>query len=206
MASAGSDVAQVAAGPLLRGVADRDHPLAAAFAHHQHEPLVEPQARQRETHQLAHPQTGRVDQLDHALVAQPERRRRVGGRQQPLHLRLVEHRREMARALGKEEVRRGIVGAVALADQEPVEAADRHQGAALGGGGEAGAAQALEVLGERRLVRAQRIAAAGGGERRREPLEVAAIGVDGVARAAALDRQRFEEPIERSPPGLARIW
>jgi hypothetical protein len=76
----------------------------------------------------------------------------------------------------------------------------------LGGGGEAGPAQALEVLGERRLVRVQRIPAAGIGERRREPLEVAAIGVDGVPRASALDRQRLEETIERSPPGLARIW
>ena len=71
---------------------------------------------------------------------------------------------------------------------------------------EAGAPQALEVLGERRLVGGQRIAAAGGGERRREPLEVAAIGVDGVARPAPLDRQRLEETIERSPPRLARVW
>jgi hypothetical protein len=71
----------------------------------------------------------------------------------------------------------------------------------LRGGGEAVAPEALEMRGERGLVGRERVAAAGGGERGRQPLEIAAIGVDGVARAAALDRERLEEAVERPPPG-----
>jgi hypothetical protein len=57
------------------------------------------------------------------------------------------------------------------------------------------------MRGEGGLVGLERIAPAGGGERGRHSLEIAAIGVDGVARAAALDCERLEEALERPPPG-----
>jgi hypothetical protein len=57
----------------------------------------------------------------------------------------------------------------------------------LRGGGKAVAAEALEMGGEGGLVGREQVAAAGGGERGRQTLEIAAIGVDGEARAAALD-------------------
>ena len=69
--------------------------------------------------------------------------------EQALDLRFVEHGRQVAAPPREEQVGRRIVGAVFLTVEEVVEAADRDQSAALGGGREAGATQTLQVLGER---------------------------------------------------------
>ena len=87
-------VLQVARRPGGRLVADRDEPLLAALPDARQVVFVEMQIRDPDADELGDAHAGGVEQLEHRAVAQAERRRDVGLRDERVHLLEREERRQ----------------------------------------------------------------------------------------------------------------
>ena len=98
----------------------------------------------------------------------------------------------------------GIVVALAVIDQETVEAADRRQGAGHRARRQPVATQLAQVALQLRRVGPERIDLA-----RLQVVpqthQVAAVGLDGILGQAPLCHQRVEPGVERSPAGPALL-
>ena len=124
---------KVAHQPVARQLAERHQPLLAALAQHPQHALVHPEVEGLQTDQFADAQAAGVHQLQHGAVAQPQRLRHVGRRQQRLHLRLAQRLWNAQRLPGRLQLQ-GRVGADDPLAQGPPEVALEHRQPPVGRG------------------------------------------------------------------------
>ena len=80
---AGAQPLEIAAKPFERVFADRHQAFLVALADDPHQPLLRRELIATQRHEFAHPQPGRVQQLEHCAITQPEVCRRIRRREQP---------------------------------------------------------------------------------------------------------------------------
>ena len=193
-----------------RGLRDDDKPLAAALALDGDQRIASAQRMARQRHQLRDAQARGIEQLEqrvHPRGAQPLAGRAaldvealLGDGEQAVD---VLHRQDLGQPLALArpfQDLRGIVGALALGDEEAMELADRRELARRRRG--------LEAQGlERREIGAQVVCR---GIERRTPAcdetcrisrDVAAIGVQRVGRRATLGGDHVEEQLDEAVRG-----
>ena len=187
--------------PVQGDLADRDEALLVALADDAHERPVERQVLAIEADGLAHPQAGRVEQLEQRPVAHAT----LGGSlQQALHLADIERVGQAPALAGQVQVGRDVDVDEALAEREPVEALECGRATPEAGRGEAGLTPASS-LGPRCEITHGRVGRTSPrtvpAQRTTEVREIAAVGADRGGRETPLDVEVREvvldDPLER---------
>ncbi len=119
----GTSFFEVGGEPFPRLFAEGHQSLLAALAQHPHVAAGEVCRRHREIYQFGNPHAGGVEQVQHGMVAEQERRRGGGGAEQPIHLGDGQHLGQAAARLGQVDVQRRVGGDQFVGDQKAEEGA-----------------------------------------------------------------------------------
>src|SRR5215471_1428376 len=195
--------------PVLRLVAERDQPLAVAFADDSQHALIQVDLRHLQIDELRHSNASRVEHLEHRAVAVAKRLVDDRSSQQSLDLFFRERLRQRAADLRHRDLRGRILAQYALAEQITIEAAETRELArgrtrlrarfdaprdVIEDVGSRGARE-LDVARREALVQSD---------------EVGAVGTERVLRQPALQPDRIEKAIDQrfwiAGHTLARLW
>ena len=188
---------QVLAQPLAGHFAKGHQALFGAFAQHAQDVVVQTQVQGAQVHQLAHPQAAGVHQLQHGAVAHTHGGGHVGRSQQGFDLRFRQACGHPQRLLGSLEFERGVARNAPLA-QCPAEVAFQDRETAVGGGGFGGGVLGRKIGQQIGLGTGQQGCSFAKGQ---QLVQVAAVGLQRVARQAFFQPQGVDERIHRLVAG-----
>ncbi|OPZ58380.1 MAG: hypothetical protein BWY87_01480 [Deltaproteobacteria bacterium ADurb.Bin510] len=195
------DLLQIAPQPVPGSLSQGHQAFLVALAARQQIAQFEVQIPEPEAHQLADAQAAGVEHLEHGLVAQAQRRDGVGRLEQTLDLLAAQHGRQVGRALGCNQLARGVRLDQALVQQEAVEVLDGREPAVDRGGLEAPGLTGRDIGAQIGGINLEGFGA-GFLEPEREEAQVAGVGGQGVLGGAALGYQILQKAVEQVPHRL----
>ena len=153
-------------------------------------------AVQRQLHQFTDAQPGAVEQVEHGVIAQHQRRHEPGRGEQGVHLGLGEGLGQTATGLGGVDTGDRVIDQPALGGEKGEVGAQGSQPARIGAGADAPLVAVLEKLFDLGLADAFGPRSADVGEEAEQGLQVGPVGGHGVGSQPSLDGQELQEEMQ----------